>query len=95
VFKINNAGKESVLHSFAGGASDGETPVAGLIAVNGALYGTTANGGAFGNDGTGTFFKITPAGKETVLHNFGGAGDGADPSAGLIAYPVRSMARRR
>lgn len=27
---------------------------------------------------------MTPAGKETVLHSFGGAGDAADPSAALL-----------
>jgi len=42
----------------------------GLIAEgrDGNLYSTTANGGTYG---FGTVFKITPAGKLTVLYNMG------------------------
>jgi uncharacterized repeat protein (TIGR03803 family) len=72
--------QETVLHSFAGG-SDGANPDAGLINVNGVLYGT-ASGGA---ESKGTVFKITTAGAETVLHTFGGAGDGAFLRSGLTA----------
>jgi uncharacterized repeat protein (TIGR03803 family) len=87
VFAIKPSGKETVLHSF-GGAGDGESPYAALLDVNGTLYGTTGFGGrataCFGG-GCGTVFAITPSGKETVLHNFGGgSGDGAIPYAGLI-----------
>ncbi|MGC9993506.1 MAG: choice-of-anchor tandem repeat GloVer-containing protein [Candidatus Cybelea sp.] len=48
---------------------------------NGTLYGTTYDGGA---NGDGTVFAITPSGKGTVLHNFGGSGDGESPLAGLL-----------
>ena len=47
--------KEKVLHSFGYG-SDGATPQAGLIDVNGTLYGTTSAGGANGN---GTVFALS------------------------------------
>jgi uncharacterized repeat protein (TIGR03803 family) len=81
VFAVSLSGEETVLHSF-GGKPDGAFPVAGLINVNGTLYGTTESGGA---DGHGTVFAITTSGAETVLHSFGGqAGDGASPHAGLI-----------
>ena len=69
---------ETVLYSFADG-SDGAYPEAGLINVNGTLYGTTSSGGA--NDGT--VFSITPSGAETVLHSFAGGSDGAEPTASL------------
>ncbi len=84
VFSVTTSGKEkeSVLHSFAG--SDGAGPVAGLAVVNGALYGTTPNGGAIRFDAGGTAFKITAAGKLTVLHSFGYGLDAADPSASLL-----------
>jgi uncharacterized repeat protein (TIGR03803 family) len=52
---------ETILHGFTGG-SDGEMPVAGLIAYQGALYGTTqygGNGGCTGETGCGTVFEIT------------------------------------
>ena len=82
VYAITMSGKETVLHSFAGGSSDGEDPEAGLLDVKGTLYGTTEEGGP---NGAGTAFSITPSGTETVLHSFGSAsGDGAYPAAGLM-----------
>jgi uncharacterized repeat protein (TIGR03803 family) len=80
VFAITPSGTETVLHSFGTGA-DGADPNAGLIVVNGTLYGTTAAGGT---NGEGTVFSITPSGTETVLYNFSGA-DGAEPAANLLA----------
>jgi uncharacterized repeat protein (TIGR03803 family) len=56
VFKLDETGKKTVLHSFAG--ADGSFPFAGVILDKaGNLYGTTNNGGAFG---WGTVFKIAP-----------------------------------
>jgi uncharacterized repeat protein (TIGR03803 family) len=80
VFSVTTAGKERVLHSFSLNGSDGFGPEAGLIAVNGALYGTTSAGG--GSDGLGTVFKVSTSGKEHVLHTFNE--NGYDPVAGLI-----------
>lgn len=86
VYKINTSGL-TVLHSFGGSpASDGETPVGGLVMdKSGNLYGTTSAGGT---NGTGTVFKLTPSGSvwnETILWNFGSAssGDGMDPEGTL------------
>jgi len=81
IFSITPSGIERVLHTFAGGSGDGANPYAALLNVNGTLYGTTEEGGVHGH---GTVFKVTPRGKETVLHSFGGSGDGAHPYAGLI-----------
>jgi len=48
VFKLDASGKETVLHSFTGGA-DGQYPSAGLARDSaGNLYGTTSFGGTFG-----------------------------------------------
>jgi uncharacterized repeat protein (TIGR03803 family) len=67
VFKITAAGTLTVLHAFAGGTTDGAFPYAALIqAVDGNFYGTTRLGGP----GSGTVFKMTPAGTVTVLHAF-------------------------
>jgi uncharacterized repeat protein (TIGR03803 family) len=78
----------TVLLNFAGGPADGAGPWATLILdANGALYGTTTQGGAFNN---GTVFQLTPPATgglwtETILHSFTGQnGDGADPIAGLV-----------
>jgi len=83
VFKINAAGTESVVYSFKGGTTDGDSPFGQLIMDSaGNLYGTTAGGGA---NGGGTVFEITPAGTEHVLHSFvGGTTDGQQPIAGLV-----------
>ena len=83
VFRLSNTGVETVLHSFAGYPTDGESPYAGLIiGAKGNLYGTTVMGGAHGY---GTVFKLTQAGKETLLYSFTGIGnDGISPSAGVV-----------
>jgi uncharacterized repeat protein (TIGR03803 family) len=86
VFQITASGKETVLHSFGGGATDGAFPYGALIERNGRLYGTTSNGGGSGcySLGCGTIFKITKSGKESIIYRFkGGSGDGAFPEAGL------------
>jgi len=83
VFRISLTGVESMLHSFAGSATDGSNPQAALIqASDGNLYGTTNQGGL---NGYGTVFVITPAGVESVLHSFSfNTGDGNGPRAALI-----------
>ena len=45
------------LYRFEGGSTDGESPVAGLINVNGTLYSTTMHGGP---KNAGTVFWLTP-----------------------------------
>jgi uncharacterized repeat protein (TIGR03803 family) len=61
VYSVSTKGAEKVLYAFKGGA-DGTFPQAGLVDVNGALYGTTTYGGRSGCDhlGCGTVFEITP-----------------------------------
>jgi uncharacterized repeat protein (TIGR03803 family) len=78
---------ENVLHAF-GSPGDGELPAGGLVLDNnGALYGTTDQGGQFG---AGTVFQLAPpaaqggAWTENVLYSFQGSGDGANPIAGVI-----------
>jgi uncharacterized repeat protein (TIGR03803 family) len=80
VFKITTSGKESVVYSFKGGAGDGAFPQAGLIDVNGTLFGTTTEGGT---KNYGTVFKVTTSGKESLLHSFAGGTDGVTPLAGV------------
>ena len=57
VFELSAAGKERMLHQFAGPPTDGEEPLAGLLQVGDALYGTTTQGGA---NGCGTVYQVTP-----------------------------------
>jgi uncharacterized repeat protein (TIGR03803 family) len=73
------AQSESTLYSFTG-ASDGGNPLSSLVMdAAGNLYGTTFVGGAYG---AGEVYELTPVSdgwKETVLYNFTGGLDGADP----------------
>lgn len=91
VFAITLLGKERVLHTFKGGQSDGAYPRAGLIYVNGILYGTSSGGGYGGCKGCGyhehfgTVFAITPSGREKVIYRFKGyPDDGAVPDGELL-----------
>ncbi len=84
VFKLTPQGKETVLYRFCPkiNCADGEFPEGGLlIDRKGNLDGTVYEGGAYG---AGAVFKVTPDGKETILHSFGAQADGEYPEAGVI-----------
>jgi uncharacterized repeat protein (TIGR03803 family) len=84
VFKVDASGTETVLHSFAGGASDGKGPVLArlLMGSTGNLYGVTHYGGT---SDTGVVYKLGKKGKLTVLHNFtGGTTDGCYPFGAVV-----------
>src|SRR5579872_1390670 len=85
VFKLTKSGTLKVLHSFKGGKdgaqNQGQAEL-GLVMVNGDFYGSASFGGVSGCDGNlgcGLIFKVTQAGKETVLYRFTGQADGAFP----------------
>jgi len=84
VFKVTQAGHETVLYSFTGG-SDGCLPAGGVILnSSGDLYGVAAQGGtAFCDQGHGVVYQLNTSGTLTVLHDFGG-GDGAYPGSMLL-----------
>lgn len=93
VFSVDpNTGTEKVLYNFCSqqNCADGANPFAGLIDVNGTLYGTTSAGGrtGCGGGGCGTVFSIDPnTGAENVIYSFCGqqnCTDGATPYASLI-----------
>jgi uncharacterized repeat protein (TIGR03803 family) len=95
VFSLNpGTGMETVLYTFCSqnNCSDGALPEAGLINVNGVLYGTTGSGGDTGSScsgGCGVVFELDPGtGKESTLYTFcheQNCPDGAFPFASLIA----------
>jgi len=94
VFKITSAGMETLLYSFGGTLSspgdDGTSPIAVQVqGSDGNFYGTTPIGGtgitSFNAPNGGTVFKITPAGVETVLYNFGSKpNDGTHPGSAMV-----------
>lgn len=84
VFKMTPKKKITAIHIFKGYPTDGYEPAGALTQGNdGNFYGTTYAGGAYNQ---GTIFKITPAGKFTLLHSFEQAGSvlgGKNPLSGL------------
>jgi uncharacterized repeat protein (TIGR03803 family) len=79
VFEVSTSGAEQVIYSFQGD-TDGQFPQGSLIAVDGALYGSTNTGGTKGH---GTIFKISASGAESIIYSFKGSPDGANPEAPL------------
>ncbi len=84
VFKLDTAGKETVLHTFTG-PPDGAFPLAGVVLdAAGDLYGTTDNGGNSTCD-CGVIFTLAMNGEENVLYSFEGGKDGEFPvGAGVV-----------
>ena len=85
VYRIAPDGSmETPLYSFKGGNTDGAYSNSSLVqGTDGFLYGTTVNGGP---TQSGTLFKVSLTGTETLLHAFGAAAgsDGAMPYANVI-----------
>jgi uncharacterized repeat protein (TIGR03803 family) len=76
---------ETILHTFTG-APDGFNPWGENLVFDAAgnIYGTTTNGGSHD---AGTVFELTRSGSgytESILYNFAGSPDGANPFAGVV-----------
>ena len=96
VFELRHSGALWIfnpLYHFKGG-EDGSSPLAGVvIGPDGALYGTTNNDGS---NGGGTAYLLRPPltacktsfcfWSETMMHSFGGSGDGYAPGNGSLLF---------
>ena len=84
--KNSNVGQMTTIYSFGASGADGQNPWSGvMIGTDGYLYGTTRSGGP---NGTGTVFKVSTSGVESVLYSFavnGGPGGDARFSVGGVA----------
>ncbi len=87
VFKITPSGQYSLLYSFGGVSGDAVGPNQQMLLIGNELYGTSEAGGS---SGYGSIFKISLQGSESVLFSFG-QGDGANPTAPLIADPSGNL----
>jgi uncharacterized repeat protein (TIGR03803 family) len=88
IYRITPAGKYKVIYTFD--QTNGANPAAPLLlGTDGNFYGTTYAGGSIGKTflNYGVVFRVTPAGKYTVLHAFcslAGCADGGEPVGGLV-----------
>lgn len=77
IWKVSQKGSETILHSFAGGKSDGCGLQTGVtLDSKGNLYGTTAWCGAHNE---GTLYELSAKGKFTLLHSFRNDANGRNP----------------
>jgi uncharacterized repeat protein (TIGR03803 family) len=82
VYKVDKTGRETVLHSFTGGADGNSPDSAGVVRDSaGNLYGATSLGGT---PGEGVVYKVDNTGQEKLLYVFPGVADGDFPEAGVI-----------
>jgi uncharacterized repeat protein (TIGR03803 family) len=95
VFKLNENGKQTWVHSFNG--KNGLSPLAGVFRdKEGDLYGTTGQGGKSTDNcgiyGCGVAFRLDQTGmKESVLHKFSSDFDGYFPEALLVGDPAGNL----
>ena len=86
VFRMSAAGQLNVIYNFDGHEKGGSPRGPLVQGSDGLLYGTTSGGGLASNP-VGVVFKMTTAGKITVLKSFDASDltDGRLPFAGLVA----------
>ncbi len=83
IFKVSNAGVETILHDFgAPGSIGGEIEGTLIRDSAGNLYGTAVQGGD-PSCSCGLVYKLDPAGNYSVLYSFTFGSDGAYPQTGL------------
>ena len=90
IYRVSLAGAYKTVYSFCPkgsirGCPTGADPIGSLVqASDGNLYGTATSGG---NNGEGTIFELTQAGKVLTLYSFctePNCADGDNPMAGLV-----------
>ena len=96
VFKIDPAGNETILHSFAWyNGVDGGIPIGGLVLdAEGNVYGTTSLGGsptACQTFGCGIVFELSPSGNESILYDFNDPPDAGDCWGTLVRDPEGNL----
>jgi uncharacterized repeat protein (TIGR03803 family) len=89
LFEITPQGNQSVLYTFGASAADGVMQQDLIQGTDGNFYGVTTGGGSqysgeYRGTGGGTFFKITPAGVESVLYSFGASTTDGNYPLGVI-----------
>jgi hypothetical protein len=86
VFRITISGEETTLYSFPSPSSAnyaGGTSAGLILASDGNFYGTM-QGNGLGNNISGTLYRISPAGAESVIYTWSGADVGDLPLFGGV-----------
>ena len=88
VFKLtpgsNGSWTETIRYKFSQQPGTCQNPQSNILFdAQGNLYGTAAYGGKWGG---GCAFRISPAGKLTILHAFGESGDGIAPGGNIVFF---------
>lgn len=81
-YRLDGAGRYTVLHSFTGGAGGANPSASVVLDPSGNIYGTASNGGetSGGFPGEGLVFELGADGTYTVLYAFTGGADGGIPN---------------
>ncbi len=81
IYKLSTSGTLLYNYSFPASGKFGVFPSELIEASDGNFYGTTSYGGTAHD---GTVFRMNQKGIVSVLYNFAGADDGANPSGGVV-----------
>jgi len=78
IVQVSPTGQFQLIHTLAADGSEGDTPSGPLVQDStGAFYGMTASSNnKYNQTAAGVAFKVTTAGKYTILHSFTGGADG-------------------
>jgi uncharacterized repeat protein (TIGR03803 family) len=80
IYKIARDGSNfTLIYTFDGGARGGNVTQALIAGCDGAMYGTTAQGGTYNQ---GTLFRVSHSGQLRTLHSFGAGLEGGFPGGG-------------
>ena len=86
VFRLGTDGSYEVVHHFAGGDNDGAYPDGALVeGPDGALYGTTSQGGD-APQSFGTVFRMTKRGRLRLIHRFTDGGAAGEVPRGALCF---------
>ncbi|WP_267222195.1 choice-of-anchor tandem repeat GloVer-containing protein [Dyella silvae] len=89
VFKLTPIGQFTLLHSFGnGGALEGISPGALVMATDGDIYGATERGS---NGGMGSIFRLSTTGTFTLLHTFNGSAATGSAPLSIVQHGPRTF----
>lgn len=89
IYKVSSSGTFTLLHTFPGDGSEGQSCNGLALGNDGNFYGTCFQGGNNSNS-TGSLFQVTPTGTVTVLHFFDGTFSGTVDGCYPVGVPTQA-----